>query len=232
MTSPVHGQSPAPGSDSGFGGFDAQEMRIVHRAFRRELRLLGELVAAVAPGDVGRAAVLAEHFTDLHAGLLNHHRGEDELLWPLMLSRVGLERDVVLRMEAEHERVAETLDAVSVLVGRWAPAADADTRDRLVAAIEEHRTVLVEHLDDEEAHLLPLAERFLTAKEFGALGDHFVQHTPKTKLFKFFGMVMEDADRREQAIMLGNLPAPVGLVWRVIGPPLYARTMRRIRATA
>jgi hypothetical protein len=158
--------------------------------------------------------------------------GEDEVLWPPMLARVGPEREVVLRMEAEHERVVETLNEVNDLVTKWAPTADAETRDRLVAAVEEHRTVLVEHLDDEEAHLLPLAERFLTAKEFGALGEHFVQHTPKTKLFKFFGMVMEDADERERAILLGNLPAPIRLLWHLLGPPLYARTLRRVRATA
>lgn len=232
MASSAHGQSPAPASDSGFGRFDAQEMAIVHRAFRRELRLLGEMIAAVAPGDVRRAAVLAEHFTDLRAGLINHHQGEDELLWPLMLARVGLEREVVLRMEAQHERVVETLTAVDALVTRWAPTADAETRDHLVAALEEHRTVLVEHLDDEEAHLLPLAERFLTAEEFGALGEHFVQNTPKTKLFKYFGMVMEEADERERAILLGNLPAPIRLMWRVLGPSLYARTLRQVRATA
>lgn len=231
MTSSVHSQSPAPGSDSGYGGFDAQDMAIVHRAFRRELRLLGEMIAEVPPGDVKRAAVLAEHFADLRVGLINHHQGEDELLWPLMLARVGPEREVVLRMEAEHGRVVETLDEVDGLVTKWAPRADAETRDRLLAALEEHRTVLVEHLDDEEAHLLPLAERFLTAKEFGALGDHFAQHTPKTKLFKFFGMVMEDADERERAIMLGSVPPPVRLLWRLLGPPLYARTVRRVRAT-
>jgi len=231
MTSSTSGRSPAPRTDSGFGGFDAQEMAIVHRAFRRELRLLGEMITAVPPGDVKRATILAEHFTDLRTGLTNHHQGEDELLWPLMLARLGPERDVVLRMEAEHEQIVQTLDEVDKLVTKWAPTADAETRDRLVTALEEHRTVLVQHLDDEEAHLLPLAERFLTAKEFAALGDHFAQHTPKTKLFKFFGMVMEDADERERTIMLGNVPAPVRLLWRLLGPPLYTRTMRRIRAT-
>jgi hypothetical protein len=51
MTSSAHGQSPDPGSDSGFGGFDAQDMRIVHNAFCRRIRLLGQMTAAVAPGE-------------------------------------------------------------------------------------------------------------------------------------------------------------------------------------
>lgn len=232
MTASTSGQSPAPRNDSGFGGFDAQEMIIVHRVFRREIPLLGEMIAAVAPGDVKRSAVLAEHFADVRLGMVHHHEGEDELLWPLMLTRVGLDREVVLRMEAQHGRIVETLAAVDSLVARWAPTADAETRDRLVAVLEEHRTVLFEHLDDEEAHLLPLAERFLTVKEWAALGEHFVLSTPKAKLLKFFGMVTEDADERERAILLGGMPAPVRLVWRLLGPPLYARTLRRVRATA
>lgn len=231
MSSSTPGPSPDPGTESGFGGFDAQEMVIVHRALRREIRLLGEMIAAVAPGDVKRAAVLAEHFADVRTGLVNHHEGEDELLWPPMLSRVGLEREVVLRMEAEHERVAETLNAADALVTQWARTADAETRDRAVVALEQHYAVLTEHLDDEEEHLLPLAERFLTAKEWAALGEHFVMSTPKTKLLKFFGMVMEDADERDRAILLGGMPAPARLVWRVLGPPLYARTLRKVRAT-
>jgi hypothetical protein len=51
MTSSAHGQSPDPGSDSGFGGFDAQGMRIVHNAFGREIRLTGAMIAAIAPGE-------------------------------------------------------------------------------------------------------------------------------------------------------------------------------------
>jgi hemerythrin-like domain-containing protein len=209
-------------------------MLIVHKVLRREIRLLGEMIAAVAPGDVKRSAVLAGHFADVRLGVLHHHEGEDQLLWPPMLTRVGPgpDRDIVLRMGSEHERVMETLAAAGALVTRWAPTADAETRDQLVAAIEEHRTVLLEHLEDEEAHLLPIAEQYLTAKEWASTGDHFVQSTPKLKLMKFFGMVMEDSDERERAIMLSGLPAPVRVVWRLLGPPLYARTLRRVRGTA
>ncbi|MGW2476180.1 hemerythrin domain-containing protein [Streptomyces sp. NPDC001665] len=232
MTSSTSGRTPAPRSDSEFGGFDAQEMAIVHRAFRREMRLIGELIAMVAPGDVKRSTVLAGHFKDVRTGLVHHHQGEDELLWPPMLTRVGLEREVVLRMEAQHERIVETLATADALVEQWAPTADAESRDRLVAALEEHREVLVEHLDDEEAHLLPLAEQFLTLEEWNSLGEHFVLSTPKTKLLKFFGMVMEDADERERAVLLGGMPAPARLVWRLLGPPLYTRTLRRVRGAA
>lgn len=233
MTSPTSDQSPAPRhDDTEFGGFDPLEMITVHKVFRREIPLMGKLIAAVAPGDVKRSSLLAAHLADVSLGLVHHHEGEDELIWPPMLSRVGIEREIVLRMEAQHQRIVETLDAVNVLVKQWGPTADPELRDRIVAALDEHRTVLFEHLDDEEAHLLPLAPRYLTAKEWGALGEHFVMSTPKTKLLKFFSMVMEDADERGRAILLGGMPAPARVVWRLVGQPMYVRTVRKIRVTA
>ncbi len=210
--------------------FDTHEMVIVHRAFRRETRLLAELIAVAEPGDTARARVLAAHFADVRLGLHNHHRGEDELLWPPLLGRVGREAGVVLRMEAQHERVAATLAAVDTAMGAWAVTAGETERDALVAALAENRSVLLEHLDDEEAELLPLAARYLTASQWQALGDHFVRSTPKTKLLMFLGMVLEDADEGERALMLSSLPAPARFVWSLLGRPLYARAVRRVRA--
>jgi hypothetical protein len=70
---------------------NTQDMEIIHR----ESRLLVEFVAAVAPGDTARAKVIADHFRVYRLGLHNHHEGEDELLWPPMLSRVDLGADIV-----------------------------------------------------------------------------------------------------------------------------------------
>ena len=60
------------------------DMVVIHRAFRRESRLLGELIAAVPDGDTERAAVLGRHLLWYQAGLTSHHHGEDEQLWPLL----------------------------------------------------------------------------------------------------------------------------------------------------
>lgn len=209
---------------------DTQDMEIVHRAFRRESRLLMQLVAAVAPGDTARAEVIADHFRDYRLGLQNHHEGEDELLWPPLLSRVDPGADIVLRMQAQHERVEATLTSLDAAVPAWETAAGADERDTLVAVLADHRAVLLEHLDDEEATLLPLAAEYITEKEWGSLGSHLVASTPKLTLLTLFGLVLEDADRAERATLLGGLPAPVRGIWHVIGRPRYARHIRRVRA--
>lgn len=209
---------------------DTQDMKIVHRAFRRESRLLTELVAAVAPGDTVRAKVIADHFRDYRLGLKNHHEGEDELLWPPLLARVDLEADVVLRMQAQHERVEATLAALDIAVPAWEAGAGADERDTVVAVLVDHRAVLLDHLDDEETTLLPLAADHITEREWTSLGDHLVANTPKLTMLTLFGLVLEEADRSERAKLLGGLPAPVRAIWHTVGRPRYARHIRRVRA--
>lgn len=147
---------------------NTQDMEIVHRVLRRESRLLVELVAAVTPGDTARAKVIAGHFRVYRLGLRNHHEGEDELLWPPLLARVDLEADIVLRMQAQHDRIAATLTRLDAAVPAWEAGAGADERDTLVAALAEHRAVLLEHLDEEEATLLPLAAKHITEREWAS----------------------------------------------------------------
>ncbi|MEV6139686.1 hemerythrin domain-containing protein [Nocardia sp. NPDC051990] len=209
---------------------DTQDMEIVHRGLRRESRLLIELMAAVAPGDTARAKVIAHHFRIYRLGLKNHHEGEDELLWPPLLARVDLGTDIILRMEEQHERVAATLTRLDAAVPAWEATAGADERDTLVAALTDHRAVLLEHLDDEEATLLPLAADYITEAEWASLGEHLVANTPKLTLLTLFGVVLEDANPTERALLLSGLPAPVRGIWHLIGRPRYARHIRRVRA--
>jgi hypothetical protein len=91
---------------------DTHEMVVVHRLFRREAALLPRLVESVPDGDTKRAALIAGHYRDYRHGLHQHHSGEDELLWPLLLARVDLEAEIVLRMEAQHEVIAASLTEV------------------------------------------------------------------------------------------------------------------------
>ncbi|MBW8486960.1 hemerythrin domain-containing protein [Actinomadura sp. PM05-2] len=201
-------------------------MVVIHRGLRRESRVLAEQIGAVRDGDRARARVLAKHLRDYLIGLHHHHTGEDDLIWPLLLSRVDLGADVVLRMEAQHEKVAASIDAVRDAAARW--RGDAAGRDALVAALRAHRAVLVEHLDDEEANLLPLAERHLTAAEWDAQGEHFAK-AAKHRALLLLGVVLEDATPEEHARFLGAMPAPARAVWHLLGRPLYARRVRRVR---
>jgi hemerythrin-like domain-containing protein len=207
-------------------------MVVIHRAFRRESQLLRTAIAAVTPGDTRRARILADHLRWYRTGLHNHHHGEDKLIWPLLLARVDLEADVVVRMESQHERIARTLDEAMRALPAWESSAGEAARDALVATFTEHRAAVIEHIDDEETHLLPLAAQYLTTPEWAALGEHFLTVTPKPMLLQFLGAVLEDADARERRDLLGALPLPARLAWKTIGRASYARRIRRVRANA
>ncbi|GAA5178336.1 hypothetical protein GCM10023322_05230 [Rugosimonospora acidiphila] len=225
MTTPTADPTADPTTDRP----DTHDMVIVHRAFRRESLLLASLIGAVPDGDTVRAGVLATHLRWYRLGLHNHHHGEDELIWPPLLARADLESDVVVRMEAQHVRVAESLDRVMLALPEWQGSAGRSPRQRLVAALGEHREALIEHLDDEETHLLPLAERHLTRREWGAMGDHFLAATPKSLLLSFLGAILEEADPVERGDVLGAMPTPARLLWHTVGRALYARRIRRVR---
>lgn len=225
MTAPItSGHAPPP--------LDTHDMVVIHRAFRRESLLLVSLIAGVEDGDRRRARALAAHLRWYRLGLHNHHHGEDELIWPLLRTRADLQAGLVLRMEAQHERVAESLDQVMLALPAWQAAASTPARDALVDALSEHRGVLLEHLDDEEAHLLPVAGRYLTQPEWDALGEHFLASTPKRQLLIFLGAVLEDADAGERASVLTAMPAAARLIWQTYGQISYARHIKRVRGRA
>jgi hemerythrin-like domain-containing protein len=211
---------------------DTHEMVVIHRAFRRESRLLGELIAAVPDGETRRATLLARHLAWYQAGLTNHHHGEDELLWPLLHERAGVDEAIVTRMERQHVRVADTLARAMATLPAWQVSATSDLRDELVRALSFHCRVLVEHLDDEESRLLPLAATCLSSPEWAALGEHFVATTPKAQLLIFLGAVLEEATAEERTALLGAMPRVARFAWRSVGRHQYASYIRRVRGTA
>jgi len=109
-------------------------------------------------------------------------RCRSELPWLPLLFRVELETDVVLRMQAQHERIKATLARPDAAVPAWAATAGSDKHDTLAAPLTDHRPVLLDHLDDEEATLRVLAAEHITEEERACLSDHLLANAPKLAL--------------------------------------------------
>jgi len=216
--------------DSGERPLSTKEMLAVHRVFRRESALMPRLVQAVPAGNTSQAALIGQAFRDYQLGLHIHHTGEDTLVWPLLLARVDLGTEMVLRMEPEHQVLADSMEAVDRALPAWEAVPSAATAGPVLAALSTHREVLCEHLTDEETNILPLIEEHLTAAEWAKLGEHFAKTAPPDKRLFFLGALLEDADPEESALLLGVLPAPARLAWRLIGRRQYTRRTARIRA--
>ena len=208
---------------------DVRDMAVIHQAFRRELRLIPTMVRGVRAGDTARATTVADHTRLLLNGLHIHHTGEDELLWPLLLERAAPSAELVHRMEGQHHRVESLIDEMPDLLSRWTARADPSAGEDLAGTVDALRVVLLEHLDDEEAQILPIAARTVSPAEWAALGDHGVESMSRRELPIFFGMILEDATPNERAMMLAGAPAPARLFLRTVGAWQYRRYVARVR---
>ncbi|GLW57984.1 hemerythrin domain-containing protein [Kitasatospora phosalacinea] len=223
--------SPTTAPVGADGRLDPQEMVVLHRVFRREVPLLADLVEAAAPGDRRRTAVLADHLDLVLGALGEHHEGEDDLLWPKLRERAAPGDDVVARMADQHEGVAGALAAATALSRRWRAGADRDTALRLAGALRALDRHAAAHMDDEEAHLLPLMALHITPGEWSEVGERGRRSVPKAKLLVFLGAILEDATPQERQLFLSQMPAPARLLWRTLGTRLYRRTTTRVRGT-
>ncbi|MGK5678638.1 hemerythrin domain-containing protein [Actinoplanes sp. URMC 104] len=210
---------------------DTWDMVVVHRVFRREFRMLPALIRAVRPGDTARAEILGAHLANVAAGLHHHHSAEDELVWPLLLTRARMHTDLINRMEAQHERLHQPLERIDEILPRWRRRALAADRDELTDVIAQASAALDEHLADEEREVLPLIEQHLTPAEWRAVGERAKEVIPKGRMaLVFLGAILEEATPDERRRFLAELPLPARLLWRLAGERTYARSTAALRS--
>ncbi len=209
---------------------DINEMRVIHRVFRRELTALPGLVRRVAEGDTARAEVVGGHAQFVLSGLHIHHTGEDENLWPLLLERAQPSTELIETMQSQHERVHEHVDRTQSLLEAWRRTPSSEAGESLATEIEQLNQALFEHLDQEEREILPLAEAHVSVAEWGRLGEHGRDSMSRAELPIMFGAILEEADPDERAQMLALLPAPVRLLMRTLGARNYRRYITAVRA--
>ncbi|ADB29496.1 Hemerythrin HHE cation binding domain protein [Kribbella flavida DSM 17836] len=135
-----------PPNASSFG----EALILIHAAFRRELALIRKEVAtSAASGSVGLGAQLRINCLTLCRGLHFHHTVESDGLFPSLLDRYPELTDTISALQADHDKIALLLEEFQLLLSTGSPAAILPEIDRL---IEE----LTDHLDREEAQLIPL----------------------------------------------------------------------------
>jgi iron-sulfur cluster repair protein YtfE (RIC family) len=144
---------------------------LAHNIFRRQLSGLPGLVRGVAAGDTERAAGVVDVVDAVTTALRRHLQGEDELLWPLLLEQSPADGALILRMEEQHERIRELGHLAAENATAFVDTADLLSRGELAETLTELALALHEHLADEEAHVLPLIQRVVTASQWRAISD-------------------------------------------------------------
>ncbi|MDV3127191.1 hemerythrin domain-containing protein [Mycobacterium sp. 21AC1] len=208
---------------------DTSGMVIVHRMFRRECALLPRLVAAVDRGDVTQARTVARHAREVLDMLHHHHVGEDELLWPRLSERTQFNSELLARMDSQHQGLAVLLEHTATAFAAWQEAPTATTGRALTALLEQLSRGLDEHFDEEEAAVLPIVERVITAAEYREVGQRGLTSIPLTRRLITLGYLLEGATAQEKSEFLAAIPRPVQLAYRLIGERQHRNETARLR---
>ncbi|MFC7382027.1 hemerythrin domain-containing protein [Sphaerisporangium rhizosphaerae] len=211
---------------------DVRDMYMAHISLRREFGLAPALVRGVTAGDKARCETVSDHLGLLCTILHAHHGGEDALLWPKLLERGSTEvAPVVHRMESQHEVIDRTNEEVMAGLTAWRREASAHDREVLASALDRLDAALVEHMALEEKHILPLAEKYVTASEWQELGKHSMEDLPKKRLPLAFGMAMYEGDPQVIKNVLAEAPLVARLLMPIMAPRAYASHAKRVYGT-
>ena len=108
-------------------------------------------------------------------------------------------------------------------------AADPELGQLLGDILTELAADVADHLDAIERWLLPLADQHVTTAEWLQLGLRAASWIPLTRMAVLLGAMLEDATPQERQNLLGKVPGPARLLFRMVGREQYAREMRVLR---
>ena len=148
--------------------------------------------------------------------LLEHHHAEDDHLFPDLAARVPASRPVLARLDADHRVLDDVLE-------RWLAAArhisERDrpfpaARDELLAASTELRDHLAEHLDIEDADVIPLFVRHYSAAEYDTLQAGAAADARKQGIAFYVPWIVDTLHGDVRDRVLAEAPLAMRLLWR------------------
>jgi hypothetical protein len=220
---PASGDTPDEGRAPAVKTCDASGMAEIHRMFRAGFGEGPTLVSGVGDNDAARADRVGDYLQMLSTGLHGHHEGEDTLLWGRLESRAPSCAAHVERMKAQHAEMLVHLGELDASLPAWRRSGRSADAAPVTAALDGINRALAVHLPDEEATIVPVMETVLTPKDVDALSEHGRKSTPKGKMFISLGTILAAQPDGGAAWQRKRLPAPVRLIWRLVGKGKYER---------
>lgn len=225
--------STTPGSTTPAGAAtcDARGMAEIHRFFKAGFAEASALVTGVVEADTAHAEVVGDHLAMLSTSLHAHHEGEDSMLWERLEQRAPACAMHVARMKQHHADLLVHLDALDAALPAWRASGRRADAASVFDALDGVNAALAVHLPDEEANIVPVMERVFTQPEVDWFGEHGRKATPKGKMFVQLGAILAAQPDGGDAWMREHLPAPVRVIWRVFGKPVYAKNRAQLLGT-
>jgi hypothetical protein len=199
---------------------------LVHRALRRDAGRLADAVGSLGDGDTARVRALRRWYIHYRAQLDAHHQIEDDLWFPVLAERVPTFAAHADRLAREHHVLEEAATALAVRLDALAGDGTAyeSARGRARDAACELREVVDDHLAFEDADIVPLITRHLTADDVGAVVARTGARLDRRELPFVVPWLLGAATPAERERTLAVAPWPLKVVW-------YAARRRHDRMT-
>ncbi len=193
----------------------------IHGAFRRDLDRFVAALSMFPAGSQARAQQLDMAWVNFDGQLTNHHEGEHAVAWPA-LEAVGVSKELLATMDAEHDTMAAALAQTRIAMGALACTPDVEQSQAALAAMNKLQAVTVQHLDHEEAELEDVYLTKRDTPQIKAMGRAFSKVSP-ARGGQFFAWVLDGASADERAAVTRDVPGPV---LSVIGG-IFGRSYRK-----
>ena len=195
--------------------------KAIHAAVRRDLDRFIDALGRFPAGDRRRAEQLATAWANFDEQLTRHHEGEHDIAWPA-LEAVGVSRELITQMDAEHDTMAEALAGARAAIGKLRQSASAEDAAAALTAMQELQRVTVQHLEHEEAEIEPVYLEKQGSPELRAMGREFAKVGP-VQGGTFFAWALDGATPAESLAITGTIPKPVLIL--ITG--IFGRSYRR-----
>jgi iron-sulfur cluster repair protein YtfE (RIC family) len=186
----------------------------IHRAMRESAARLHQGVDRLARGDRPRAAAVLAWFDGFAGEIRTHHTVEDDIFFPALAERVPTYADLGAGLDADHVRLEELLNVLTVELRRLAGDGDwLPTRAAVLELTAELRNHLDEHLGVEDSDVLPLFERHFTAAEYEAMHQQAMKSNSIRQLAFTVPWLCSHLDDEERSAVLASAPLPLKVLW-------------------
>ena len=208
---------------------DPTAMTRFHHIFREALDAVPQLVGGAPADDAARADFVGSYYANVLKLLHAHHEAEDLTIYPLMMERLPEHAEVISRVNAEHEALLGTLVAAEDAVAAWRAEPSSASQDAAAAALASLNTKLVQHLDDEEAEVVPLIGLCINVAEWGEMSALAFQRFSGDKVWLILGLIQEQMLAEENATMEANMPPDVRDFWVGSGRAMFDDFVAELR---
>ena len=201
----------------------------MHKAMRTDSQRLIRAVDALPAGDTQHAAALGRAFAAIVGLIHDHHWTEDDVMYPFLLERVRTFESDALKLENDHVELDAAMARINARFRLLAHQLSArlwqDTRGHLLDEAAAFDRVLVEHLDREEAVVVPSLESMLSEADQHTLSKEEAKLSTYRHMRMAVPWVLANATPEEEASLRTTAPRLLGVIQDRVWEPRFARLM-------